>query len=263
MLTTSPEYPTDIVSREMSMGNFGGADRILYILSLLGDRSVTMDGRLLTTGTGRLPIHITTSFWRHFHCAGACKAVCCISTRAHMVFLPQESGYLRLPEEVRGRFSSVTINVNGVDFEIRQSSKSTMGTKPDLNRPINRYCQFLGIREDTGGWGCTLHQYGKESKPLVCHSGLEWTINEINNDHVRMSQRLLGRHWLYDPPMMCEYTTRDVPDVDGKISIFNRLREWAEIFKIGSALERIDACLDLFEYVKRPGNYPRETIIIP
>lgn len=262
VLVTSPEYPTDIVSRESSMGNFGGADRPLYILSLLGDRTVTMDGQLLTTGVGRLPIRITTSFWRHFHCAEACKAVCCISTRAHMVFLPDETGFLGLPEEARGRFSTVTIDVNGSTFDVCQSSKSTMGTKPDLDRPVGRYCQFLGVREDTGGWGCTLHQYGKSSKPVICQGGLEWTIGEVNNDHVRMNQRLLGRHWLYDPPMMCEYTDTGVPDVDEKISIFGRYREWATHFGIVSALDRIEACIATFESVKLSGKSPKETIII-
>lgn len=233
-----------------------GTERILRWLSFLGDRDVTLDGNSLTKTSGRLPVVITPAFYRRFGCPSSCRAVCCISMPGKMDYLYGEYAWAMLPWSVRSKFSDRMIEINGEKFLFYRVEKNTEGTKPNPDRSPESFCQFLGPVREGGSWGCTLHVYGLEKKPLCCHGFLEFSISEIDGRLIQMGQRGIGRQWRYEPAPQCIFEEEARPVIQEKLAILSRLREWATILKIESARDRIGKIMSALEEVDRSGVLP-------
>lgn len=233
-----------------------GTERLLRWLSFLGDRDVTLDGISLTKTSGRLPVVITPSFYRRFGCPSSCRAVCCVATPGKMDYLLGESAWGMLPRSVKGKFSEQMIQINDREFVFQRVEKHTQGTKPDPDRPPESFCQFLGPVREGGAWGCTLHVYGLENKPLCCHGFLEFSISEIDGRLIQMGQRGIGRAWHYDPSPQCTFEEEARPVIREKLAILVRLTEWARILEIWPAHRRIVDIISALEEVDRSGVLP-------
>lgn len=222
--------------------------RLLPTLSLFGNRDLYYEGKPLTKGVGRLPLKITSSFFRKFVCPGGCY-VCCALLKHSNDYIVGESSWEDMPLEFQEKFERRILDFEVKDIPHRISLRSTLEihqpkqTSPrETNVDFSNYCTFLGTIEGYGT-GCKLHTTGS---PLECRSAYNMRVSEFNDVEIRVTKQGLGRAWRYDPAPECEFLD-DVPfeelDLQDNIYILKRYREWAHLIGYRPAANRLSALI--------------------
>lgn len=231
--------------------------RILPALSLFGDRDLITP----TKGEGRLPIRITSSFFRKFECPAACSSICCRVFDCSLDFFDTEPSWLSLPEEIRATATRRIVRINGIDLPVYSWWKPRERVT-DRNDFRNLKCQFLQPIRD-GHLGCSIWQTGN---PLECGSAYNMRITE-RDDHVSITKQGLGRAWAYAESPLCEF--HDVrlkdADIETNIAIFKRYQFWAERIDYHPAVSRLKSIVttlnDLLD--SRPDQVIQTTLVFP
>lgn len=234
--------------------------RMIGWLSLLGNRDVHLDGRLVTKGRGRIPVEVTSSFFRKFVCVDGCF-VCCAVLSVTLDYLPGETAWVNLPGKVKDDFQPrvVTVNGRGIVF-VEKNKRPTQRQRSSRETDGSPYCDYLKPVRENGGLGCSLWQTGS---PLGCATAYNMRVTEHSRGIVRVTKQGLSRAWRYDPKVECEFHDVDYPDIDTNIRLFKRLIEWAEILDLQPSADRIKAIVRSLEEVLRSRQLPEETLTFP
>lgn len=237
--------------------------RMIGWLSLLGDREVRVDGKLVTDGEGRLPVEITNSFFRQFTCVDGCF-VCCAVLSVTLDYLAEESAWTKMPDEKQELFDHPrVVDVNGQKVLFMSKSKRRGPPHQPRETDGSPYCTFLKPIRPGGGLGCDLWQSGS---PLGCATSYNMRVTEqVRHERrtVRITKQGMSRSWRYHPAPECEFLTVDKPDIEENIKLFIRLQEWAEILHLLPAFERIETIIDRLIKVHHEGRVPNQTLVFP
>lgn len=218
-------------------------DRMLPWLSLFGDGRLTLAGETLTKSQKRLPLRVTSSFFRRFECVEGCY-VCCARLGISLDYLEGESAWLRMPKEFKSLFTPRTIEVNQGQYTVwtheKQGYRDNAKRETDADR-LKHFCTFLASVRPNGGPGCSLWQTGS---PLGCASAYNMHVHE-RPEAVFVTKRGLGRAWAYDPEPECLFYDTDIAeaDLETNVNLLQRFLEWAMIFNYEPAMNRIDELL--------------------
>lgn len=234
--------------------------RMIGWLSLLGNRDVTMDGKLLTKTTGRLPVEITGSFFRQFVCVDGCF-VCCAVLSVTLDYLVQEGSWRRQAPETQDLFPTRrVVDVNGKQVVFAERDKKRGPKAAARESDGSPYCKFLAPVREAGGLGCMLWDVGS---PLGCATAYNMHITDHSNGTVRITKMGMSRKWRYDPAPECEFLTVDKPDVQTNIQLFSRLHEWAIYLDLWPAADRISTIIGSLVDILTEGRVPNRTLVFP
>lgn len=237
--------------------------RMIGWLSLLGDRDVRLDGKLVTDGEGRLPVEITNSFFRQFTCVDGCF-VCCAVLSVTLDYLAEESAWTTMTDDHQDLFDKPrTIDVNGQKILVMSKGKRRGPPHQAREQDGSPYCSFLKPIRPGGGLGCDLWQTGS---PLGCATSYNMRVAEqMRNDRkfVRITKQGMSRSWRYHPSPECEFLIVDKPDIEENIKLFGRLMEWASILDLTSAFKRMESIVDTLITIHHEGQVPNQTLVFP